>query len=671
MPRRLPTFFPLTLVATVGLFALTSALTAQPPTPAPPAAGTDDDGSRIKSTGEANYKAYKQFAEALLRLAQKWEKGSPEEQERAKAIRAALAIADQKGVDRLFKDVSSGLKGTQNPTTPEFKKLLQDDKKLIAALNEILVALETEGETARLKKDIDNLKKQIEETKAILREQENLRARTEGKGAPDKIAKDQGNLAKRTQDLADQLAGKSPSKGGNDPKNPKDDKSEQKSKAKPGDKAAEPKDDTKDSKSSDKAGGEPKDSASQKGGPKDGMMPDGGSSKESPKDGGMSDPMAGGAKPMGDPKGGEPKDPMGGMNPSEPKPPMGSDPMAAKPSPGDNKSQGMGKGESKPSKGQQGGDSKPMNSPGSPSPSQQGSSKGSPSPPSPSSPSPPSPSSPQNPNAPAQKNLDEAVPDQKGAQKDLNKPDRREASKKEDQAIQKIKQALDELEKRLKQLREKEMAKKLQDLEQRVKLMLEMQKTILAGTEGIDSKIRSNRGSIVDQDRLNSQALSEKEQTIVDEADRALDLLKGEGSAVVFAGVLGEVRKDMEAVRDQLQSTQVGEETQLVERQIIAQLERMLKALEKAQQDLKPPPPPMPGEPPPPSDPKKDLIKLVEQLKLLRELQVQVNERTALFGKKTPGAQATDKFVVDQLKLLGERQRVLQEMLQKIASGDQ
>ena len=62
MFRRLPTFLSLTFAATVGLFALSSVLLAQPP-----AAGTDPD--KIKGSQEENLKLFKKFSEEVLRLA--------------------------------------------------------------------------------------------------------------------------------------------------------------------------------------------------------------------------------------------------------------------------------------------------------------------------------------------------------------------------------------------------------------------------------------------------------------------------------------------------------------------------------------------------------------------------------------------------------------------------
>jgi hypothetical protein len=54
-------------------------------------------------------------------------------------------------------------------------------------------------------------------------------------------------------------------------------------------------------------------------------------------------------------------------------------------------------------------------------------------------------------------------------------------------------------------------------------------------------------------------------------------------------------------------------------------------------------------------------------LKLLKELQIQVNERTTAFGKRTPSTQSSDPFIQEQLKQLGERQETLKRMLHKVA----
>ena len=636
MPRRLPTFFPLTLAAAVGLFALTSVRTAQPP-----AAPATAPGDGLKRTQEDNLKLYKRFADELLKLAQRWEKSdNPDEKERAKTLRAALKVADEKGVENLFKGVVKGL-DTKNPNGGDFQVLFNKDAELLKALELILDTLDTEDEIDRLRKDIKDTAALKKEVERIKREQDNIIGRTQlPKADPNKIAKDQKDLAGQTKDLAGKTGDKGDSKGGKP--DGKDDKSDPKGEPKPGENTGEQKPDTKESKSDgkDPMGGEPKDPKA--GEPKPSpMKPDAGVAKESPKDG-MGDPMAG--KGMGEPK------------------PMTGDPKAAKPMQGDGKAQGDNKGDSKPSDGM-GGEGKPMPG-GMPSDSPPSGSK-----PSGSSPSgsPPPNAPPPNPNDQIRTKLEDVVPDQNGAADDLKKNDRPAASKKEDDASKKLDDIIKELEKRLKQLREKEMLKKLEDLERRVTKMLKLQIEVYGATQAIDGVVKKNKGVMTTLEKQKSGVESEKEGVIAEEAGKALKLLEGEGTAVVFAGVLSELRKDMEAVQKQLNGANVGDDTQLVEKQIIEQLQRMLEALKKAKQDLQnPPPPPPPGEPPP--DQKDDLIKLVEQLKLLRALQVQLNERTTAFGKRTPGEQTADPFVTEQLKQLAERQKFLQELLKKVAS---
>ena len=167
-----------------------------------------------------------------------------------------------------------------------------------------------------------------------------------------------------------------------------------------------------------------------------------------------------------------------------------------------------------------------------------------------------------------------------------------------------------------------------------------------------------------------SQAEADNEnKIIVAEADGALKLMEGEGtSAVVFAGVLKEVRGDMEAIQKRLNEARVGPDTQQIEQDVIDQLKMMQEALKKAKQDLekKPPSDGKPGDPPPPGD--KKLIELLNELKLVKSLQEQVNKRTVMHNNQDPGEQAKDPLVQAELAQLAARQKVLQEMLHNIAT---
>jgi len=602
----------------------------------------------------------------VLRLAQKWEKSdNADDKARATSLRSALKLIEEKGVEKLFKDLIEGL-GQKNLTGGDFNTILGKDQKLMAALEEILAVLETEDETARIRQQIEDLKKAIAAIQQLKREQENIRARTDNnKTDPNKLAKDQNKLAGKTQDVADTLnkTGKADGKANDSNAGKQDAKAEPKPETKPGDNAADNKPDTKEHKSDGKPDG-----MGGMGMPMDGK-PNAGDSKPGMPMDGMGKPNAG-DKP-GDPMAGEPKagDPKAG---GEPKP-MGANPMNPmapkdqKPNPGEGKPQGAGKGEAKPSAGMPNArDAKPMGGEGMGMPMP---GMGSPSPGSPKPGGQQNPNAPQNPNQPkdpAGQEVQEAVPQQKGAEEDIKKGDNQEASKKQDKAIEQLQKALDELEKRLKQLREKELAKLLGNLEERVSRMLRMQIEVKAATEGVHKTVAALGGKPAVAEIQKSQAEADKESQIVAEAEKTLKLMEGEGSAVVFAGILMEVKGDMEAIQKRLNEARVGEDTQQIEQDVIDQLKMMQEALKKAKQELEnKPSDPKPNDPNANKPPQK-LLDLLNELKLVKAQQEQVNTRTVMHNKKDPGEQAKDPLVQGELKQLSERQKKLQKMIHDI-----
>src|SRR5262249_9071857 len=152
-------------------------------------------------------------------------------------------------------------------------------------------------------------------------------------------------------------------------------------------------------------------------------------------------------------------------------------------------------------------------------------------------------------------------------------------------------------------------------LQARCERMLQMQIEVYEGTVRVDKAIgenpdrKPNRGN--DQ---KSQQLSDREGEIVLEANKAIQLLEAEGSAVAFPQVFEQVRDDMKTVQRRLNVTDVGVVTQAIEQDIIATLKEMIEALKKAQQQMqaqKGQPSPSQGQP---QDQK--LIDLLAELKM-------------------------------------------------------
>jgi len=168
-------------------------------------------------------------------------------------------------------------------------------------------------------------------------------------------------------------------------------------------------------------------------------------------------------------------------------------------------------------------------------------------------------------------------------------------------------------------------------------------------------------------DFQNSQKQEDKEGEIISEADKAIQLLQSEGSAVAFPAVFEEVRKDMFRVKERLHDANVGEDTQGIEKDIIEALTQMRDALKKAQQELGKQPPGPPGSPN--NDPQlQKLLDEIAELKMIRTLQVQVNDRTKRYGNKAPGEQSDDPQIKKELKDLGERQDKIETMVNNLVT---
>jgi hypothetical protein len=168
-------------------------------------------------------------------------------------------------------------------------------------------------------------------------------------------------------------------------------------------------------------------------------------------------------------------------------------------------------------------------------------------------------------------------------------------------------------------------------------------------------------------------------------ANEATSLIEAEGSAVAFAEAFRVVREDMVKVSKRLNKlSDVGIITQNTERYIIENLKMMIEAFKKARKEnknKKPPKPSKPGQSGKP--PEQDLIDLLTELKILRAMQVQVNNQTKDYHKFYPGLeQAPDlstikdpkereqmEAVQGELKGLAERQQRLEKTTKDLANG--
>ncbi len=492
-----------------------------------------------------------------------------------------------------------------------FGESIRSQELLIAEMEALLRLLQSEDERQRLQAEIERIEDLLEDVQRIVGEQKDVRADTERGDDAEGLEDAQRTVADHAADLANKI----------------------------------------DQQDLERGVGEPAEGSPMEGEPSEG----------SPMEG-EGEPMEGEAQEPGDmpPGEGEPMEgePMPG-EPMEGEPmegsPMDGEPMPGSPMPGS-----------------------PM--PGSPMP-------GSPMPgsPMPGSPMPGQPMPPglqplgpppegggdqageqQDPldqQTPGRDELERAREEMEQAIKELEGRRLEQASDEQDEAVAELERMKAKLEEILRQLREKEKELFLQMLEARFQQMLQAQLLINSETLQLDQVPQEER-----QPRHIARAtqLSRDELANALEADKALNLLREEGSSVAFPEAVEQMRDNMLEVTHRLEGADTGPTTQIIEQLIVETLEEMIFALQKEMEKLKQ----QEGEPPPPGEPQDPpLVDMLAELKMIRSLQNQINRLTRAYGMEFEGEQTTDPEQIRVLNDLSNRQDRIQEATYDLSTG--
>jgi hypothetical protein len=274
----------------------------------------------------------------------------------------------------------------------------------------------------------------------------------------------------------------------------------------------------------------------------------------------------------------------------------------------------------------------------------------------------------------SKKQVEDAEYKMKQAEEKIARKDNKDASDDQGKAILDLEKAKKKLEDLLRQLREEELERLLAALQGRCEKMLAMQIQVQIGTESVFKVVDAQADKKpTRQNQQDSLKLSDNEKDIVTEANKAIEMLEAEGSAVAFPEVFQQVRQDMMHVQRRLEITDVGVVTQAIEKDIIDTLKEMIEALKKARQEMdnKKNPPSSAGPPPGPQDQK--LLDLIAELKMIRSMQIRVNSRTETYGKiyvTKEGEQTADPTIRRELSNLSERQERIFDVTNRIAKGD-
>jgi len=620
-------------VAMSGMLGFLVAAQAQDEPPKAPTPGQLRDDSILQQ--QILQRRFAEFEQDLFKLILKLKRSVKEEDRaRAEVLEKVLDRAKKELISVQFEVIVQQLKDQQLKSTGEIKIAAERSEKLADKLRELIALIREDPRQSKIRDEIARLKDLLKELDGIIQKQKVTQALTDANRTDkNELGQIQKKVTNQTQAFAKKLEGgkgegdgkgkdgkgqAKAGKGGEKAGPGKDvGKEEPKSQTKPGEGTKVAKADLKkgeggEPKAGNKAGGEPKEAGAK-----------GKAGEGQPKEGGKGEPSKSGDSKPGSSQQSEAK---GGKS-------------------------GQGQGQPK-----EGGDS-------------QSAQKGAPQPPPP----------PQGQHDSAQtgkkqvKDVEEAIEKQESAEENIDKGKNPDASKDEGDAIAKLEAAKKKLEDLLRQLREEELERTLTDLIRRCEKMLAMQISVYNGTKGVDKQIADNSDKQpTRENKQDALKLSDQEGEIVVEATKAIEVLEAEGSAVAFPEVFQQVREDMSQVQRRLGVSDVGEVTQTIEQDIIISLREMIEALKKAKQDLenKKNNPPPPGEAPP-QDPK--LLQLIQELKLIRSLQVRVNTRTQTYGRMyqaKEGEQTADPRIRQELLNLSERQERIYDITNRLAKGD-
>ncbi len=549
---------------------------------------------------------YKRFNLTLQQMAEILRKQDPE---RADLLFRALGKSQETRIEDQMNLIFSLL----NKEQPQLGEAIDRQEELVGQLKNLLDLLQSEDRRSEIEKEKLRLQELLKDINKLIGKEKDIRAGTERGDDTKKLADKQGDAAKQADQLGQKIDKQDAEKNGE--ANP--DSQNQKPSSKSDDpKNGEQKPDDKNSKPD---GDEKKGDKSDK--PSDDKKADEGKKPEEGKPSDMNKPE----------KNGEKSD----------KPKDGSKPQK----PSDKNQQG------KPKEGSP--DSQPMPDGQEPKDGQQPDSNQN------------QPPDPKKQKTPGRKQLEESRDAMQRAIEELKKQKPDNASKEQDDAIRKLMEAKEKIEEILRQLREEEQKLMLAALEARFKKMLAAQLIIYHDTVRLSKAGESEKASA----QARAVKLSQGEQEILIDADKALILLKEEGSSIAFPESVASIRQDVQNLVGWLRDAKVGELTQAVEKDVIEALEELIEALqkemEKSDEDKKKQQQQQQQD----QEQSQPLVDQLAELKMLRSLQLRVNRRTKQLSRTFDGEQATQEEAVQQLQQLSGRQSRIQQATSDLVKG--
>lgn len=247
------------------------------------------------------------------------------------------------------------------------------------------------------------------------------------------------------------------------------------------------------------------------------------------------------------------------------------------------------------------------------------------------------------------------------AQESLEKNDE-QAEQQEQEALDDIEQAQRELAQEREQTEERLAFEQLEKVADEIKTLAERQLGVLNETKRLD-EVKSARGN---WNRGQLKSLRDLAETQRGLRGESLGLVEKLSAAEVFGLAVKRAARQMEQVAARLDEKQTGAETQQFAQSAFQRFQELMAALEQDKDQKKPdgdeqqPGGNNGGEPS--AAPPVDQVAMLAQLKMLRSLQVELNERLLVLAQKRDSGNPLTAAEIQELKGLGEEQGELAEL---------
>jgi hypothetical protein len=243
----------------------------------------------------------------------------------------------------------------------------------------------------------------------------------------------------------------------------------------------------------------------------------------------------------------------------------------------------------------------------------------------------------------------------------------------QEEALAELERASRELAERLKELEAQQRMETLLEVKKVLDQMTEEQAALLEGTRQLQGCKESQGGAWTRPQEVQRVGLLSRQEGLAERGLRLADRL-AEEQAPIFSGILRGVSGDMHAARDFLRGGQTGPICQELQEEIVRRLRSLSEAFEeeRGRQEAERQGGSGSGGG---GGGKAPLVPPVAQLKLLRSLQAEVNEKTRSFDAERPAAELSeeDRFRIDRIARMQEEAAQLtdrwNEEMQKGAEG--